>query len=78
MLAVLGRVASHAGEPLSVTVTDPTHTIYVHVPHDQAYGAWCREIETATTIVATDDLGSLASATAVLHGWRVDVRIVVA
>lgn len=75
MLAVVGRIASHAGDPLSVTATEPTHTIAAHVPTRETYIDWCRELDTEATVVTTDSLGTLARATAMLHGWRVDVQL---
>ncbi|MEV4122904.1 hypothetical protein [Micromonospora sp. NPDC049645] len=76
MLAVVGRVASHAGDPLSITVTEPTHTIAAHVPTHGTYVDWCRELDTAATVVTTDTLGTLVRASAMVHGWRVDVQLV--
>lgn len=75
MLAVVGRLASHAGEPMSTTVTAPTHTVAVHVPDRQTYAGWCRELDTVVTASSTDALGTVTTATAMLHGWRLDVRL---
>jgi hypothetical protein len=75
ILAVLGRVASHAGDPLSVTVTAPTHAITVNVDGRDPYIAWCRELVTDDTIVSDDQLGVLARSTSRLHGWSLTVQI---
>lgn len=67
MLAVLGRIASHAGGPLTLTVTEPGQTIYIAVETGELYDAWCREI--AADGQAMHGTPTPFEAVTCLHGW---------
>jgi hypothetical protein len=75
ILAVLGTIASHAGDPTSVTVTEPVHAITVNVDDRQRYAAW-REMTASTgELVRDDHLGVLARSQAQRYGWLITVQI---
>lgn len=76
MLAVLARISSHAGDPVSVTVTAPSRTIDVNVDDSAQYAAW----RTGTgadlsSIVRGDELGTLTETSTDLYGWHLRVRV---
>lgn len=75
MLAALARIASHAGEPLSATVTQPLHAITVNLADRQAYAAWRAELGMIGAVVRDDDLGVIAESTVRLYGWTWTVQI---
>lgn len=75
MLAVLARTASHAGPALSVTLTEPTHTVVVNVCDSSAFAAWRATLPTGGSLVRGDALGVLAEAEAHLYGWLMRVRV---
>lgn len=75
ILAVLARTASHAGDPLSVTVTAPTHTIDVNVDGRDGYASWRNNLATGGSTVRGDDLGVTSECESNLHGWLMRVRI---
>lgn len=75
ILAVMARIASHAGDPLSVTVTEPVHVITVNVADQRSYTAWRLVIRAGGVCVLGDDLGTLSMSYADLHGWQLVVQI---
>lgn len=75
ILAVMARIASHAGDPLSVTITEPVHAITVNVGDRKTYTAWRLIIRAGGVCVLGDDLGTLSMSYADLHGWQLVVQI---
>ncbi len=65
MLAVLGRIASHAGGPLTLTVTEPGQTIHVTLDCRDRYAAWVTELAADALVVGTHPF----EASTCLHGW---------
>lgn len=75
ILAVLARIASHAGEPLSIMTMTP-HRIVVTVDHLDVYAGWCREVDVAPGAeVRVDSLGSLTEVHGCLHGWHLTLQL---
>jgi hypothetical protein len=77
MLAVLARIASHAGrDPLSLTITQPGHAVDVNVRDRAQYDAWRWYVAEQGPLVRGDDLGLTGESEASLHGWRLRLRLV--
>lgn len=75
ILAVLGRVASHAGDPQSITVTEHVHAINVNTADPEQHTAWCREVSIDGPVVEPTRVGPFAESTAALHGWLLTISV---
>lgn len=77
ILAALARMTSHAGDPSSMTITEPGHAVAVAVEQPGQYLRW-REMLLASRVVVSGDPRAAggAESSAVLHGWALTVRLV--
>lgn len=71
MLAVLGRIASHAGGVHVIGITEPGQRVVVEVAGTEHYGAWVRELAADTLVCGTT---TPFECDACLHGWSLTVR----
>jgi hypothetical protein len=72
MLAVLGRVASHAGGVMTMTVTEPGQRVAVMVGDRPAYARWCRELFGPDVEPGE---GVQTGTEGCLHGWSIAVYL---
>jgi hypothetical protein len=72
MLAVLGRVASHAGGVQTMTVTEPGQRVAVMLDDRPAYMRWCRELFGPDVEPGE---GTEPGTEGCLHGWSIAVYL---
>lgn len=73
MLAVLGRIASHAGGVRTMTITEPGQRVAVMADDRRTYELWCREVFGPDVEIVTDR--STGGTEGCLHGWSVAVYL---
>lgn len=73
MLAVLGRIASHAGGVRTMTITEPGQRVAVMTDDQATYWSWCTEVFGPDVQVVDDR--TAGGTEGCLHGWSVAVYL---